>query len=57
MGIMLIKYQKKKRVTIQDSELVHNYKNSNLVDDDLNINHSDSKGLLSDCDRDDDYDD
>ena len=57
IGILIIKYQKKKRVYIEDSELINNYRNSNLIDE-LNINNpnSDSKGLLSDCERDYDED-
>ena len=57
IGILRIKYQKKKRVYIEDSELINNYRNSNLIDE-LNINNpnSDSKWLLSDCERDYDED-
>ena len=49
----ILKYQNRKRIIVDNFELINNKWNSKLVND-IN-NYSDSKELLSDCQRDDNH--
>ena len=55
IGILIIKYQTKKRVTIEEREIVKIYKDHKLIRQ-MNINNCDTKSLLSDSGRDSEYD-